>query len=265
MVFETYDLPDQLRHDIESIFFMEGFVPEHNIERVVPTGHLFLIIELDEIPRHTFHNKSLKIKESFEKAWISGSHKNYLSISSPPVGSLFVVQFKPMNALPYLQFSLQGLSNKVVHAREVLGQEILKIRKSIIEVESISEKFEVMRTYLANRYQSHLKVPQELLQVFEKIVQNPNKAYKGNIEDYPMTQKHLIDQFKKYNGLSPKVVHRIMRFNQILLTIKDKQKVNWSDITYQLGYSDQSHFIKEFKAFSGFNPQEFIKNDYQNQ
>ena len=33
-------------------------------------------------------------------------------------------------------------------------------------------------------------------------------------------------------------------------------------MAYSLGYFDQMHFIKEFKEFSGFNPQEFIKADY---
>jgi len=29
------------------------------------------------------------------------------------------------------------------------------------------------------------------------------------------------------------------------------------------GSSDQSHFIKEFKHFSGINPQEFVRQDWQ--
>ena len=85
----------------------------------------------------------------------------------------------------------------------------------------------------------------------------------SNINDsYPKTQKHLIAQFKKHFGLTPKVFHRIFRFNKILLQIQNKNLLNWSDIAYEFGYSDQSHFIKEFKEFSGFNPQEFIKAEY---
>ena len=43
----------------------------------------------------------------------------------------------------------------------------------------------------------------------------------------------------------------------ILLKIKNQEKIEWPQIAYEFGYADQSHFIKEFKAFSGFNPQEF--------
>jgi len=63
-------------------------------------------------------------------------------------------------------------------------------------------------------------------------------------------------------GLTPKVFHRIFRFNEILKQLQGKQHLVWAQIAYEFGYSDQSHFIKEFKEFSGFNPQEFINSEY---
>ena len=49
---------------------------------------------------------------------------------------------------------------------------------------------------------------------------------------------------------------------QILHTAK-YQKL--SDVAYDLNYSDQSHFIREFRQFSGFNPSKFKKKamDFQ--
>ncbi|MEL6812254.1 MAG: AraC family transcriptional regulator, partial [Bacteroidota bacterium] len=82
------------------------------------------------------------------------------------------------------------------------------------------------------------------------------------VSTYPKTQKHFIQQFKKYAGLTPKVFHRIMRFNEILQQIHKKEHIAWSQVAYQFGYTDQSHFIKEFKEFSGFSPEEFIEADH---
>ncbi len=33
--------------------------------------------------------------------------------------------------------------------------------------------------------------------------------------------------------------------------------VDWSELAYDLGYSDQSHFIRDFKANCGLTPKEY--------
>lgn len=63
-------------------------------------------------------------------------------------------------------------------------------------------------------------------------------------------------------SLTPKIYQRILRFNEILPKIRDKEQTAWAEVAYPCGYSDQSHFIKEFSHFSGFNPQEFIGLEY---
>ncbi|MEQ9279351.1 MAG: hypothetical protein RLN83_07615, partial [Balneola sp.] len=60
MDFISLDLNKHLSKYIESIFHFKGFNPDHSIERVVPTGHVFLIFELDGFERYTYNNKSLK-------------------------------------------------------------------------------------------------------------------------------------------------------------------------------------------------------------
>jgi tetrahydromethanopterin S-methyltransferase subunit C len=66
MVFKTLELKSPLNKFIESIFYFKHFLPKHSIERVVPTGHIFIIFELDEIQRNTFNNKTLKPNETFK-------------------------------------------------------------------------------------------------------------------------------------------------------------------------------------------------------
>ncbi|MFT6865814.1 MAG: hypothetical protein ACJA08_000639 [Cyclobacteriaceae bacterium] len=55
-------------------------MPDHSVEHVVPTGQIFIIFELDGFTRNTFDNKILKSNNTFTKVWVSGMHKNYISI-----------------------------------------------------------------------------------------------------------------------------------------------------------------------------------------
>jgi len=262
MIFKTHQIPPPLSNYIESIFHFKDFIPDHSIERVVPTGHLFIIFELDNIPRNTFDNTSLKPNKTFSKVWISGMHKNYISISAHQKSEMFVIQYKPFGAYPFFHLPIENLNEKVIASNEIFGEELLLLRAAILKQKTSENKFEVAEKWLLNRYDPSKVPSEELLSIVEKLQHEPASNLNKVIKSYSHTQKHLIDQFKKYIGLTPKYYQRILRFNDILFKIQQKESMSWSQIAYHCGYSDQSHFIKEFKHFSGFNPQEFIKQEF---
>ncbi|TAF63792.1 MAG: AraC family transcriptional regulator [Cytophagales bacterium] len=259
MIFEQYQIPTTLNKNIESILYFKNLVPDHSIERI---GHVFVIFELDNILRNTFDNKTLEPLGVFSKVWISGAHRNFLSISAHQNSEMLVIQFKPTGAFPFLHSPVQKLNDKVVDAKEVFGQEILKLRDELFTVENPQEKFNLVSSWLEKRFDSKKEAPQYLMTFIERLQNEPIANLKKVIGNYPATQKQLIEHFKKYVGLTPKYYHRILRFNEILKKINQKEKISWADVAYSCDYSDQSHFIKEFFLFSGFNPQEFIKMDF---
>jgi len=237
-------------------------MPDHSIERVVPTGHLFIIFELDGIERNTFDNKTLSPNGKFNNAWISGMHKNFISISAHENSEMLVVQFKPYGAYPFINITIDQLNNKVVDANTLLGNEIIDLRNEIMAIEDVNMKFLLVQNWLLSRYNQSKTPRQELVQIINDLNGHPVTNHKDVIKNYSRTQKHLIQQFKKYVGLTPKVYHRIVRFNNILNQIRNKEKLDWAKVAYDTGYADQAHFIKEFKEFSGFNPKEFISFDH---
>lgn len=262
MKFETHSPASPINKYIESIFHYKDFVPDHTIERVVPTGHIFIIFELDDITRNTFNNETLKPNRSFTKVWISGIHKHYISISAHENSEMFVIQFKPYGAYPFFHFPMKDLTEKILPGQEVLGDELLDVRSRIYKQSSSRDKFEVAEQWLTKRFDPTETPPEELLEIIEELQEKSATEYPEITDSYPHTQKHLIDQFKKYVGLTPKYFQRILRFNEILEKIRNNENIAWSEVAYQCQFSDQSHFIKEFKHFSGFNPEEFIKEEY---
>lgn len=262
MIFKTHTLEEPLVNHIESIFYYKGFKPDHSIERVVPTGHVFIIFELDGIERNTFDNNTLKPNGTYKNVWVSGMHKDYLSISAHQDSEMLVIQFKTSGSYPFFKTPIHELNNKVIDAQALFGNEILELRQQIVKGTNASEKFNSVEKWLTNKFDSSKSANNEILAILSKLNTKPVTESSKIIASYPNTQKHLINQFKKYFGLTPKMFHRIFRFNEILKQIQNKQHLIWSQIAYEFGYSDQSHFIKEFKEFSGFNPQEFINSDF---
>lgn len=59
-------------------------------------------------------------------------------------------------------------------------------------------------------------------------------------------------------GLSAKRYSRIVRFNTALRHLRQRPEAGWLDVALQLGYYDQSHFISEFRQFTGQTPTGFF-------
>ena len=262
MIFETHTPESSIAPFIESVFHFKDLVPDHSIERVVPTGHLFILFELDGFVRNTFDNETLQPNGTFTEVWISGMHRNYISISAHQKSEMFVIQFRPFGAYPFFHFPLVDLNEKIIVPEGILGDGLTQLRKELLAAKTSQDKFELADGWLLERFDTNKEPPRELVSLIDELQEHPVSNLSQVMEKYPASQKHLIAQFKKYVGLTPKYFQRILRFNEILQRIQRQEKVSWADVAYSCGYSDQSHFIKEFKHFSGFNPSDFLEQDF---
>jgi AraC-like DNA-binding protein len=75
--------------------------------------------------------------------------------------------------------------------------------------------------------------------------------------DYFVSERQLERQFLRFTGFNPKQFIRIARFHQAM-QFYGGQGMRLTDIALDCGYYDQSHFINDFKQFSGVGPREFF-------
>ena len=71
-----------------------------------------------------------------------------------------------------------------------------------------------------------------------------------------VSKRQLERCFKQQFGTSSKTYQQIIRFRNAYryarkIGIPD---VSWADVSYESGYADQSHLIRDFKKFSGDVP-----------
>jgi AraC-like DNA-binding protein len=64
-------------------------------------------------------------------------------------------------------------------------------------------------------------------------------------------------QFKHYTAISPKAYARIVRFGSLQAALLVNPFLPLADLADVYGYSDQSHLIREFKAFAHCTPRDF--------
>lgn len=58
--------------------------------------------------------------------------------------------------------------------------------------------------------------------------------------------------------MNPKEYRRIARFQRALRMMQLGSR-DYADIAYANGYSDQSHFIRDFRQFSGMTPKQLTE------
>jgi AraC-like DNA-binding protein len=77
--------------------------------------------------------------------------------------------------------------------------------------------------------------------------------------DIGVSANHLTTRFKETIGITPKQLARTYRFAQVVLTIDPARAVDWGDVATRAGYFDQSHFVKEFRSFTGHTPTRYLE------
>ncbi|MDQ2863707.1 MAG: helix-turn-helix domain-containing protein, partial [Bacteroidota bacterium] len=71
----------------------------------------------------------------------------------------------------------------------------------------------------------------------------------------------LQRSFQEKMGLTPKAYQRLIRFRNVYRDMQSLKTVGgWAGLSYDLGYADQAHLIREFKEFTGFMPTELLSN-----
>ncbi len=73
-----------------------------------------------------------------------------------------------------------------------------------------------------------------------------------------ISERSLERLIKQYVGISPKVYSRIVRFQSGLQALRKNDFRTLTEVAYQKEFFDQSHFIREFRTFTGMNPKQYL-------
>jgi AraC-like DNA-binding protein len=73
-----------------------------------------------------------------------------------------------------------------------------------------------------------------------------------------ISARQLGRRFETVIGLSPKLLSRIVRFQRLFRLIESRRFTNWALLALECGYYDQSHLIRDFRAFTGSEPTSYF-------
>jgi AraC-like DNA-binding protein len=193
-------------------------------------------------------------------SWSVGLWSAYHIMDAPLDVQVLNVSFKPGGAYPFLKLPLYELHNQIVPLDALWGACAAEVRERLYEAPTIQARFALLeRLLLARLYEEPhgLNIVQDAVAVIAR--RRGALSIRALCDQIGISQKHLITQFKRMVGGTPKELARLERFKHIVQSIEPTQPVDWGLIARQHHYYDQSHFNKDFEALTGHNPTEYLR------
>jgi AraC-like DNA-binding protein len=74
-----------------------------------------------------------------------------------------------------------------------------------------------------------------------------------------LSVRQIERDFKSLSGFNPRLFSKLTRFRSLMESIPTKE-YSMVDLAYEFNYYDQSHFINEFKRFTGLSPSQYMRD-----
>lgn len=175
---------------------------------------------------------------------------------------LFCIQFKSNGISAIFGIPQQVLINTILPVGDVLGSYHHLLVEQLSSCEDIEDMSVIVNTYLIKKLlQQKQKVYTHTIASCANIIsQNKGVVSLDKICRYAnMSTRTFERRFMYEVGMPAKLYARIIRFSNAMENKMLNPEKRWTDITYESGYFDQAHFIKECKEFSNKTPDELFK------
>jgi len=166
------------------------------------------------------------------------------------------VDFTPLGAQRLLGISMTEVTNTVVTLSDILGSRARQFEEQLLDTPGLEARMDLVEAFILRRMAESEPAPQAIDWAVRQIHVSGGKVSIGSLaEATGQGHKRLIANFREHVGMPPGTISRLVRFERAVAGIhRDRVGARLSEIALDAGYYDQSHFNREFRAFSGLTP-----------
>jgi len=172
------------------------------------------------------------------------------------VGQVFGIKFLPGGFRPLVTWPVSRLTDGAIPLAEVFAAGAAALERDVLAAATTAEQIAVAAAVLA-RALPPARDP-VVDRVAALVAQIRDDRELRRVEDVvPLagtSLRALQRLFSDYVGVSPKWVIRRYRLHDAIERMDAGDVVDWPSLALDLGYFDQAHFIRDFKALVGRTP-----------
>ncbi len=190
---------------------------------------------------------------------ITGVVTKKFTYSISGMGVVLGVKFRAGGFYPFFGRSVVDITDKIIPASNVFTGDLSTLSGQFIkqstDAELVSRVEGLLRTKRP-KFDQHLAT-------ITKIIKNISddhsiRQVQSITKLFGISERTLQHLFRKYVGIGPKWVINRYRLQDAAAHIA-KDKNDWTKIALEAGYTDQPHFIRDFRQILGETPAEYGK------
>lgn len=223
-------------------------------DTVFPSGNTEIIFNLGAGNWHTFNGETFVTTPPVE-LW--GQLVRPLAIKSTGQNTMLGIRLLPHGAAAILNDNISLFNNQVSSFSDINGKNVRTLHNQLLETRSWHKRIALIETFLLQQLTLSAKRLPKLAVINDLMYalrrQEASVTMESMATRYGITARYMQQLFVQHTGLTPKLYSQINRFQKSLQLVTAGED-SLTAIAYECGYADQSHFIKEFKSFTGYTP-----------
>lgn len=230
-----------------------------HIQRIIPSGLPELSLYIGRRPQIIGNKKNFE-----DNLILNGHQKEFYDLKIEKEISVFSIVFHPQGLMTFFNLPLNEIYNQSVplkYLNRKLAQEILP---QLTNEQSFEKKVKIIERFFClvldeelNRFNFS-----RINHAISIISQTRGKITVENLASATcLSRKQFERKFSELIGITPKQYLKIIRLQYSLFLKSRNEKLNITDLAYEVGYYDQAHFINEFKLQTGFTPKQYFDNN----
>jgi AraC-like DNA-binding protein len=175
-------------------------------------------------------------------------------------GSVVGIKMRPGGFRPFVDFPIRALTDGSRSLRECFAQAV-DVEREVMAESRDDARISLVEAFFRSRLPPHDPNVDLVAHVVTLAESSRDIA---TVEDLArrsrVSLRRMQRLFREYVGVSPKWVLRRFRIHEAAQRAEGGE-VRWSQLASELGYTDQSHFIRDWRAQVGMTPKEYARSN----
>ena len=251
---------------VSDLWLCEGTPPAHTHERVLPYGRASVILNLAEDRIFSYDRHCPANASPLGGVIVAGPRSQFEVIDTQCQRLLAEVSLRPAGAALFLGVPAHELADLDISLDALWGPAARRLRDRMLEASTPRARLVALERALLERLPRRTPPPAIVYAAAQLTRAEHASQLAAIAHTAGLSQRRFIELFRHHTGIAPKLFHRVQRFQAAIQRAYGGEHNSWTDLALTCGYYDQSHFVHDFRAFSGLTPTEYdrLRGPYAN-